>query len=78
MLLLTLGHIGSDTTTAEHTLLTWFQLAERWGAVVAFTEADVLFEQRQAVDLERSTSVSGWSPHGAYGARSPGAHADMY
>ena len=43
----------------ESTLSTWFELAERWGAVILIDEADVYLERRQLTDLKRNSLVSG-------------------
>ena len=45
----------------EKKLLKWFQLAEKWGAVMLLDEADVFLERRSNNDLRRSSLVSGMS-----------------
>lgn len=45
----------------ESKLSTWFQLAEKWGAVMLIDEADVYLEQRHITDLKRNSLVSGES-----------------
>lgn len=39
----------------------WFQLAEKWGAVMLIDEADVFLEKRVTADLKRNSLVSGMS-----------------
>lgn len=46
----------------ERQLSKWFQLAEKWGAVMLIDEADVYLEQRQITDLKRNSLVSGKYP----------------
>lgn len=43
----------------EKRLLKWFQLAEKWGAVMLIDEADVFLERRSTNDLKRNSLVSG-------------------
>ena len=43
----------------EHQLTKWFNLAEKWGAVMLIDEADVFLEKRQVTDLKRNSLVSG-------------------
>lgn len=43
----------------ENRLSNWFQLAEKWGAVMLIDEADVYLEQRHRTDLKRNSLVSG-------------------
>lgn len=56
---LTSGDIGTDEVNMEKKLSMWFQLAEKWGAVLLIDEADVYLEQRQKTDLRRNSLVSG-------------------
>jgi hypothetical protein len=43
----------------ETQLSKWFQLAEKWGAVMLIDEADVYLERRQVTDLKRNSLVAG-------------------
>lgn len=43
----------------EKRLLKWFQLAEKWDAVMLIDEADVFLERRSTNDLKRNSLVSG-------------------
>lgn len=45
----------------EKKLMKWFQLAEKWGAVMLIDEADVFLEKRVTADLKRNSLVSGMS-----------------
>lgn len=45
----------------EKKLMKWFQLAEKWGAVMLIDEADVFLEKRVTSDLKRNSLVSGMS-----------------
>lgn len=47
----------------EHQLSKWFQLAEKWGAVMLIDEADVYLERRLITDLKRNSLVSGKAPY---------------
>ncbi|KHE83152.1 P-loop containing nucleoside triphosphate hydrolase protein, partial [Neurospora crassa] len=42
----------------EKKLMKWFQLAEKWGAVMLIDEADVFLEKRVTSDLKRNSLVS--------------------
>jgi hypothetical protein len=53
------GDIGTDEDDLEKRLVKWFQLAEKWGAVVLIDEADVYLERREVADLQRNSLVSG-------------------
>ncbi|KAH8883586.1 P-loop containing nucleoside triphosphate hydrolase protein [Thozetella sp. PMI_491] len=59
LLSLTCGDIGTNETEAEKKLSGWFDLAERWGAVMLLDEADVFLEKRQLTDLNRNSLVTG-------------------
>lgn len=59
MLSLTVADIGTDEVKMEKQLVKWFQLAEKWGAVMLIDEADVFLEKRQVTDLKRNSLVSG-------------------
>ncbi|KAH7131325.1 hypothetical protein EDB81DRAFT_137368 [Dactylonectria macrodidyma] len=58
MLSLTVADIGTDEVKMEKQLVKWFQLAEKWGAVMLIDEADVFLEKRQVTDLKRNSLVS--------------------
>ncbi|KAA8635553.1 hypothetical protein SMACR_09201 [Sordaria macrospora] len=53
-----LPNIGTDEVKMEKKLLNWFQLAEKWGAVMLIDEADVFLEARSTSDLKRNSLVS--------------------
>lgn len=61
LLSLTCGDLGNDETQVEKELSKWFDLAERWGAVMLLDEADVYTEKRIIADLKRNSMVSGKS-----------------
>lgn len=58
LLSLTVGDIGTTEEKVEETLYYWFNLAEKWGAVMLIDEADVYLERRTTSDLERNGIVS--------------------
>ncbi|KAK1773790.1 hypothetical protein QBC45DRAFT_426741 [Copromyces sp. CBS 386.78] len=58
LLSLTCADIGTDEIRMEKRLLKWFQLAEKWGAVMLIDEADVFLERRATHDLKRNSLVS--------------------
>ncbi|RGP77951.1 p-loop containing nucleoside triphosphate hydrolase [Fusarium longipes] len=58
LLSLTCGDIGTDEVKMETQLSKWFQLAEKWGAVMLIDEADVYLERRQVTDLKRNSLVA--------------------
>ncbi|KAM0550859.1 hypothetical protein ACHAPJ_008723 [Fusarium lateritium] len=58
LLSLTVGDIGTDEVKMEQQLSRWFQLAEKWGAVMLIDEADVYLERRQVTDLKRNSLVA--------------------
>ncbi|KAM0368041.1 hypothetical protein ACHAPK_007243, partial [Fusarium culmorum] len=58
LLSLTCGDIGTDEVKMEAQLSKWFQLAEKWGAVMLIDEADVYLERRQVTDLKRNSLVA--------------------
>ena len=62
LLALTCGDIGTDEVKMEDQLSKWFRLAEIWGAVMLFDEADVYLEKRLTSDLQRNSLVSGMLP----------------
>ena len=55
---LTCADIGTDPTSVERNLLTWFELAKFWRAVLLLDEADVFLERRSASDLARNNLVA--------------------
>lgn len=59
LLSLTCADIGTDEIEMEDNLSGWFQLAEKWGAVMLIDEADVYLESRRITDLKRNSLVSG-------------------
>lgn len=59
LLSLTCGDIGTNEVKMEAQLSKWFQLAEKWGAVMLIDEADVYLERRQVTDLKRNSLVAG-------------------
>ncbi|KAI1774648.1 hypothetical protein F4818DRAFT_418514 [Hypoxylon cercidicola] len=58
LLSLTCGDLGNDETRVERALSKWFDLAEKWGAVMLLDEADVYTEKRMIADLNRNSMVS--------------------
>ena len=60
-----IADIGIVLTSVEKTLERLFHMAERWGAVLLFDEADILLEQRKSaasiVDMTRNAIVGGKS-----------------
>ncbi|KAK3947203.1 hypothetical protein QBC32DRAFT_355048 [Pseudoneurospora amorphoporcata] len=58
LLSLTCADIGINEIEMEKKLLKWFQLAEKWGAVMLIDEADVFLERRSNNDLRRNSLVS--------------------
>ncbi|KAK7972354.1 hypothetical protein PG988_006488 [Apiospora saccharicola] len=58
LLSLTVGDIGTTEEKVEDKLYYWFNLAEKWGAVMLIDEADVYLERRTTSDLERNGIVS--------------------
>ncbi|CEI66320.1 hypothetical protein FVEN_g4294 [Fusarium venenatum] len=58
LLSLTCGDIGTNEVKMEAQLSKWFQLAEKWGAVMLIDEADVYLERRQVTDLKRNSLVA--------------------
>ena len=59
LLPLTCGDLGSQASQVQDKLDEFFELGERWGAVVLLDEADVYLEQRSHENLERNSLVSG-------------------
>ncbi|KAK7946965.1 P-loop containing nucleoside triphosphate hydrolase [Apiospora aurea] len=58
LLSLTVGDIGTFEEKVEERLSYWFNLAEKWGAVMLIDEADVYLERRTVSDLRRNGIVS--------------------
>ncbi|KAL0465269.1 P-loop containing nucleoside triphosphate hydrolase protein [Neurospora intermedia] len=58
LLSLTCADIGTEDVSMEKKLMKWFQLAEKWGAVMLIDEADVFLEKRVTADLKRNSLVS--------------------
>jgi hypothetical protein len=55
----TVADIGKDEDKVEEGLSTWFNLAERWKALLLIDEADIFLERRKHTDLARNGLVSG-------------------
>jgi SpoVK/Ycf46/Vps4 family AAA+-type ATPase len=55
---LTSADIGTDPEYVEKELLSWFELARVWSAVLLLDEADVFLERRSASDLVRNNLVA--------------------
>ncbi|KAK7917808.1 hypothetical protein PG985_011416 [Apiospora marii] len=58
LLSLNVGDIGTFEEKVEQRLSYWFNLAEKWGAVMLIDEADVYLERRSVSDLRRNGIVS--------------------
>jgi hypothetical protein len=59
LLPLTCGDMGVTASEVEKKFNLFFELGERWGAVVLMDEADIYLEQRTSENLERNSLVSG-------------------
>ncbi len=59
LLPLTCGDMGVTASEVEANFNRFFELGERWGAVVLMDEADIYLEQRTSENLERNSLVSG-------------------
>jgi len=59
LLPLTCGDMGIEPRDVEANFKHFFELGERWGAVVLMDEADVYLEQRTSESLQRNSLVSG-------------------
>jgi hypothetical protein len=55
----TVADIGKDESTVEEQLSNWFNLAERWKALLLIDEADIFLERRKHADIARNGLVSG-------------------
>jgi hypothetical protein len=51
--------IGDTAAAAEKYLETFFALAQRWGAILLFDEADILLQARDRTNMQRNAIVSG-------------------
>jgi hypothetical protein len=63
LLPLTCGDMGVTASEVESNFNLFFELGERWGAVVLMDEADIYLEQRTSENLERNSLVSGIQPN---------------
>jgi len=63
LLPLTCGDMGVTASEVEENFNLFFELGERWGAVVLMDEADIYLEQRTSENLERNSLVSGIYPN---------------
>lgn len=61
LLPLTCGDMGITASDVQININKYFELGERWGAVILMDEADVYLEQRAPDQLERNSLVSGMS-----------------
>lgn len=52
------GSIGSSSEAIEENLASIFRIAEKWKAIVLLDEADIFFEKRKILDLERNRLVA--------------------
>ena len=52
------GDLGTSATSVERALISIFNLAAAWKAVVLIDEADVFLEQRGTHDLDRNAMVA--------------------
>jgi hypothetical protein len=59
LILLTIADIGLDEKKIEEQMTKWFNLAERWGAILLIDEADIFLERRRGADIARNGLVSG-------------------
>ena len=55
--------MGIEADVVERNFKRYFELGERWGAVVLMDEADVYLEQRTPENLARNSLVSGMFPN---------------
>ncbi|PMD40825.1 P-loop containing nucleoside triphosphate hydrolase protein [Hyaloscypha variabilis F] len=58
LLPLTCGDMGITASEVQHNINKYFELGERWGAVILMDEADIYLEQRASDQLERNSLVS--------------------
>jgi hypothetical protein len=59
LLPLTCGDMGITASDVQANITKYFELGERWGAVILMDEADIYLEQRAPDQLERNSLVSG-------------------
>ena len=59
LLSITPGDLGTSAYGVEQALNKFFELGERWGAILLLDEADIFLESRTESDLERNSLVSG-------------------
>jgi hypothetical protein len=59
LLPLTCGDMGVTASEVEKNFNLFFELGERWGAVILMDEAYIYLEQRTSENLERNSLVSG-------------------
>jgi hypothetical protein len=59
LLPLTCGDMGITASEVQVNINKYFELGERWGAVILMDEADIYLEQRAPDQLERNSLVSG-------------------
>ena len=59
LLALTSGDLGSSAADLDWKLSMYFRLGELWDAIVLIDEADVHFQKRDDLDIERNRLVSG-------------------
>jgi hypothetical protein len=53
--------MGITASDVQENINKYFQLGEKWGAVILMDEADIYLEQRAVDQLERNSLVSGMS-----------------
>jgi hypothetical protein len=58
----TVGDLGSTAKEVESALETNFALANRWGCILLFDEADVFLTARTPTDYTRNGLVTGLIP----------------
>ena len=63
LLPLTCGDMGVEAIEVEKQFNHFFELGERWGAVILMDEADIYLEQRTSENLARNSLVSGICPN---------------
>jgi len=59
LLPLTVADIGTEESSIQAKLEKWFDLGEKWGAILLIDEADVFLESRTTASLQRNSLVSG-------------------
>lgn len=69
---ITCGDIGVSRYEVDKNLKRIFRLANKWGCVLLFDEADVFLAQRSTHDIERNALVSGTSNRGETKDIAPG------